>query len=760
MALMDDVKKILNELAPHGWKELFEVHGLDIMANNLEEELSKDLKIVRNIPGFKDFSLEGSKGITPGIPSLSLVYHALASPAVLEGPDGKKLAKFPSVRQIETIENYVYASSKRTLSDVLRLGDVDSHFGIAVFALEYRNSKRTVHGKHADLCFSRTGIARIGNEIAKYVPDARGFRSFVEGDDENTIRTVPARYACFISIQLKGNKDNFGPARFSLGRRTRPPQSQQDDNEIDFWVPIHKLFSGTECLTSHNLNIVYKTQHTNEKLRRVHIESMGVPGFNTGFDLPEINNSPFIFHDEIARISNNNEYGSCQMEPIPHSAIVKSVEINNKKVFVNVPERNDNAWSPTYNLNAQGTYRKAPEYVHVRDKLFKNGNVDKLNDKRKVKEKVDEGKYRAMHYIDFTGDGWVVAECSEIDHLIPRNIPAYSVVAACDFFPQVDQGALMDWWLTQVPSAIREQIWAARSPLSLSDQRTAPNLQLKEVDFRPEDISVTALVSQLRLNNLETRRFTSGETDYEYKCNSLPDGASGIYQPGWDISIDFDENRNEHLALYGLGSPFPEDAKLCAALSTFWPAAAPDSSRQYAPQFAIVCPLTDDEIGLNDLVAWDGNTGPRVVENNGKSLVEYNKFNYVDSTENAANNKISILQTSKITFEDYTFRVLGMNRVYQALRKATNFNEKNNWGLISFKVVNEDDPDLTSSGVSDTSKVLKFDIFKSKGKSNHPTDFKRERVSIDIRYICLYNGSRGVFIRKHGSEIWETIRVF
>ena len=57
----------------------------------------------------------------------------------------------------------------------------------------------------------------------------------------------------------------------------------------------------------------------------------------------------------------------------------------------------------------------------------------------------------------------------------------------------------------------------------------------------------------------------------------LPDAASGLFAPGWDVSRD-----NGHLAPYGLGSPFPEDSKLCAPLSSFWPAVAPDASRTFS----------------------------------------------------------------------------------------------------------------------------------------------------------------------------------
>lgn len=85
----------------------------------------------------------------------------------------------------------------------------------------------------------------------------------------------------------------------------------------------------------------------------------------------------------------------------------------------------------------------------------------------------------------------------------------------------------------------------------------------------------------------------------------LPDAAAGIFAPGWDTSAARipESATKPHLSAYGLGSPFPEDAKLCAALSTFWPAVAPDTARTfYQVPFAArtVCPLTDEENGAAD----------------------------------------------------------------------------------------------------------------------------------------------------------------
>src|SRR5580704_17140838 len=56
--------------------------GLDIGKADLAAELARKLAIDRSVPGFEDFSLAGTRGIEPGFPAASLLYHAFASPDV------------------------------------------------------------------------------------------------------------------------------------------------------------------------------------------------------------------------------------------------------------------------------------------------------------------------------------------------------------------------------------------------------------------------------------------------------------------------------------------------------------------------------------------------------------------------------------------------------------------------------------------------------------------------------------------------------
>ncbi|MGG1152274.1 hypothetical protein [Bacillus wiedmannii] len=180
--LKAQVKQICDRLAPHGWgKLLYNKHRLNISAPDLEVELLKELNIDRTVKGLEDFALEGTRGIEPGHPARSLLYHAFASPNVNIGINGSPLTAFPTLAEIEIVENYVYGIIPTNLSEICHRAGGD--LAIVVFATEYRPAPENVHRKHADMCFSRTGVARVGTAEPLYEPQYRGFLTFVKGDD-------------------------------------------------------------------------------------------------------------------------------------------------------------------------------------------------------------------------------------------------------------------------------------------------------------------------------------------------------------------------------------------------------------------------------------------------------------------------------------------------------------------------------------------------------------------------------------------------
>jgi len=209
MALIDDVQAVCRRLAPQGWADLLAQHDLNITSPNLAAEIARELpEIRRDVPGFEDFAMEGERGIEPGRPACSLLFHALASPNVLRGTSNEPLAAFPTLAEIESVENYVFGFEPPSVDDlVARFPHAD--MAVAVFATEYRPGAETVHRKHADLCFSRTGVARVGTAAPLYDPRARGFVPFDE-EDQHAFRVLPARYAPYIAFELRGDESRFG----------------------------------------------------------------------------------------------------------------------------------------------------------------------------------------------------------------------------------------------------------------------------------------------------------------------------------------------------------------------------------------------------------------------------------------------------------------------------------------------------------------------------------------------------------------------
>ena len=125
MPLIDQVKAICDRLAPLGWRDLlFAASGdqLDIAAPTaveLRKRLVKDLdasKFKLGHPGFQDFSRQGRRGIAVGQPGRSLLFHALASPGVQTGTLGQTLGGFPTLLEIETVENFIFGVEPPTVA--------------------------------------------------------------------------------------------------------------------------------------------------------------------------------------------------------------------------------------------------------------------------------------------------------------------------------------------------------------------------------------------------------------------------------------------------------------------------------------------------------------------------------------------------------------------------------------------------------------------------------------------------------------------
>lgn len=770
MALITDVKRICDRLADSGWQRLMLKHGISIKhmsESALASALNEVVDVDKTIPGFEDFVANQAKGIEPGHPAASLLYHAFASPNVSRVPDqstplgalSQAITEFPTLEELDTIANYIYAMTNRSLADVRQhaadllatdIGTVE--LAVAVFASEYRPAPETPHQRYADLCHSRTGTARVGTANAIYDGELRGYIPFREGDSQNMIRVLPCYYSTWIAVRSRAQESRFGPARARPGDETR-----------DFWVPVHKLFNGDECLKDETIDIDFSIHHENKKLERLH-QRMEDAGFPSGFSAAERQQSPFINAQGLIEGLAIFQGGSCLLSPQPQPLVARASFNNAPLTFQSPPMQGAfyDAFSPTLSFNEpEGPpVRPWPEYAHVRFEVD-NGRTVYFGNRPDVVGKATQGGYRALNIADFTGDGWIKATVPALDSL--DSIPAYSLIAAPDFFPAVDQREVYEWWseiqdqstLSTQPPWLRQLVlggywdfWRA-GPIPLSDERSAPNITLANAEFREDDNTVTAIVTALQdINLLQPKPVVPTTARHA----ALPDAAAGVFAPGWDTSGDRIPGGATHLSAYGLGSPFPEDAKLCAALSTFWPAVAPDTERTFfgdqssSPQgTGTVCPLTDQENGATDgSVSWDGLRGPRVIaENSSRTTVRYPIYEYADYTFNALEGRFSIAATKDIDFQEYTSRILATLRMYRTLESVGN---KASLHILSFQKLESTNISLreaqSETGRSLSGPVYRFDVFDDSNATRlPPSAVDEEDFTVDLIYTLLIGTS-------------------
>ena len=319
MALIDDVKSVCDRLAPLGWRNaLLALTGgqLDIQKPTsaaLKTELTKNLSAIdRTAMGFTDFAFAGAKAITAGSPANSLLYHALASPNVKAGITG-----FPTLKEIETVENFVFGITPPTLASLKTRAGLSGAqtLSVVLFSYEYRPARDTCTKLQADMVFSRTGVSRVGTREAAYNAALRGFLSRAD-DDPFAFRVCPSRFAAFLAVKKKGNS-----ATIMRGKAS--------DGTLDFWIPIHKLFNGTECLAGLNLQVNYSTFHYNDKIRRTRAVTLGMAGVPT--------TAPFQFSTGIAELPADPSLPAGTVMPVPHPRLVEQASFNGQLLTYKVP---------------------------------------------------------------------------------------------------------------------------------------------------------------------------------------------------------------------------------------------------------------------------------------------------------------------------------------------------------------------------------------------------------------------------------------
>ncbi|MES2777244.1 MAG: twin-arginine translocation signal domain-containing protein [Bacteroidota bacterium] len=795
-------QQLLQWLSTNGWtnylsKELgidLSLQGDALKAELIKELDSEKLQAIRSKEGsgYDDFS--GSRLVQPGFPAFSLLYHTLASPRVR----ASEFAAYPELKQIDILENYIHAlyAFSKLKSDYDIASDKD--LVLAVFAYEYRPAFKTPHHQHADIVYSRTGIARIGTEPINYDAINRCFTNNpADAAKTKLVAVTPARYGVFIAKKVRSNRVDLMKADTS---KPGDPYNDAKDGEKWFLQPVRKLFN--DDLLTNGSKIDFTELHRSEKIYKLHVTKK-LP--ITGGLIPPVLDSAYLLMQDESR----NAGSSFLVISIPRPLIRHALKDGQPLYFKVNKGTEDTRYFNSLNtqavedvellqLNPQtknGTYwhsvnyydapRKQPLFLNITHqksgqsytqlKREMNGSFDK---------KINAGAYDSPLFEDSICDGQVSVNTAGIDFaklgtISKLCLPAFSIVTAPDFFPQVDCFDMLAYDIAPGRNK-KDTNFYEGGTASLATLRMRPNPRVLDT----KDPTYTAVLSKqskkipgISKEKLDTFQNPSVDKGY-FVSGFLPDVSSSIFAPGWDITYSGTKD-NIYLATEGLGSPFTEDMKLCAAMNGMWPAASPDAARTYQgglePEYrnTTAVPLMDDEIGLHadspggageHSYGWDGEQGPYIEKINGKWKVNFTDLARADVVQNTLDATLDMSKLRELTSKELISRMDCLRACIQKLPKK-NFESKEklakmtgftyHW-LVSAEKANWGNEDVKAAGIPENLAGSKDWISnKMNAKVNGPgylfvfidtskddldhrdwADYKRRRLTIDNLYVC------------------------
>jgi hypothetical protein len=765
----DRVLKFLRAL-PDAWKHLLlQALGLDVSADDLAAVLMAPARIDRSKPGFEDLDPSVTRLIEPGQPGRSALYHAFASPRVAPDPAGDW---WPSLEDLDLLEDWI------TALEPLDLNSLPSGAVVGMFAYEYRTAAEMPDRLYAGFLYSRTGIARVGDQDPSWDGASRSWNNLAPSG-KGAFAAMPSRYAAFVAIRAR-----VGDDASLLGK------IQDGDDGRTFYLPVRKLVQG-EPLGQAPLTLRFGEYHRREKLRRLFTGG----GYHTKSD---VNSWPF-FRDSLApgnnasgagrnpeRLVDLSTLGSSVMIASPAAPLVRVALAPGGGVVVlpEVPARsvihkgdfalNRDASSLRTNTgglsliedailnglldkNQNVRPRNAPEFANIRHEVTEPGdNVTDLGATlgANFRDVVNNGGYAAALFEDSVCDGMLAVDAPALRQLGP-SLPAFSVVTAPDFFPRVGELDIQDW-VDLVDDKDTHKQFAAGTPVPLCQGRLPPNVTLRAPfegsrSFSKADDTAVAVVSA-------RQRGVSGAASQQNRpCPSpttfLTDGASDAFAPGWDVTFS-EDNGQQFYATFGLGSPFPEDAKLCAADNGFWPAASPDAGRTFQISPTAI-PLLDDELGWHPANprkppnepaswGWDGEQGPFIAS---AKEVNYSDFWRSDYVSNVLAGRFGSEKLAKLERSELLARMDALKLCIRVLPGDTDVAHTKLWLVHA-----EHAPVPPAQGASPSAPGYRYEFVLADGDDKpDPADPRRRVQPFSQRYECLV-GTAGVSWRSAGGN--------
>lgn len=725
-ALFDWIRK-------NGWADYLETLNLSLPASTDVHALSSlipegALQALVKTKGFEDFA--GNKLIEPGFPAMSLLYHLLANPRVK--PGGFTEAQYPELAQLDLLEDFIYAllnwSAYQEQYNISGTGDLV----LAVFAYEYRTAFKTPHHQHADMVFSRTGIGRIGSHAQRYDGPNRCYTNNPSGKPgDKHIAVVPARYGLFVAKKVPCKDQSLSLMSMSQ-RKYKDRHYLHCDSEEYVLLPVRKVFNRDLLIDSAEL--LFEDDHESRKIA------------NLLDDKSLIRKSADLVTAQTLRSSL-----LMLSKPAPLITPLRDKK-NHIRTFTAVPDNNDNRYFTAYfndtivktvedieitdstgMLRSSNEYknpRNSPMYVHLGHHLSDETTyvyTGRSAGPDQSFEDVIGGKRIAPLFEDRICDGSVSVKITigsgPLAALSAKGVlRAFSIITAPDFLPQVDNFDLQEFDVA--PGRSKEpSLFFEGGIASLANCDIPPNPLVYHNDpgalsaFNPQK-TYTAVISAKDRHNGRSLPidFRSPETGKDYVFSSyLPDMCSSVFAPGWDVTYSAPKlhtDKGVFLSTQGLGSPFVEDMKLCAAMNGMWPAASPDASRTYqgsvtdkqnkGPEWErnpTAIPLMDDEIGFADdspavkehalkvSYGWDGEQGPfieQVKEKTGTQWhVNFTDLGRADYVENALHDALDMSKLRELDSQEVHHRAFCLRRCLNEISPAYIPNGANSLWLVS-----------------------------------------------------------------------------
>lgn len=773
---------------------------------NEDQKLCSELSNITRTKdnGFDDFG--GNKLIELGNPSLSLLYHALASPRVKD----KGILAYPSIEQLDTLENFIYGLKKW---EDYSLPDDKKNLHLMVLAYEYRpafktpalginlfENKSDFFTKHAQLVFSRAGISRIGNHEMNYDNPSRSYTNKpIDANHEKEIAVTPARFGVFLVELTEIKQDTSDKVKVMNVQKHEYTTYKGSSEHLNrqFIKPIRKIFDDDA------FQIKFGQYHLNQKLYKFsqfELNGKKIEDVNSKSKW-NVNTYPFkrvkSMDEDNKPLTNHSNDSQLVILTRKGASVLLSSTPNN---LIRVAEQNGNPlsffvepkWERRYNAlklsNKKNTdiydsfiteliyrrnrltskfraMRNAPLFVNIKYQN-KNGVISHIVDEKntQMEETIKNGAYNALLFEDSMCDGCVSASVilksnakNGLFDFIKSNTvinPAFSIVAAPDFFPYLDSNDIRKYYHSNLykyneifqKEAFTDQEQQKKQKqlddlaisndehfleggsLNLSGIRQRGNPEILDPftgtkafqESYATDKSFDTLVavtanSETNIAKISTEKFKDNYAR-DYTANSfLPDTGTGIFFPGWDVTYS-GEKGNPYFGTFGLGSPFPEDMKLCAAANGMWPVASPDAGRTFQGSlepFPILgrpntsIPLMDEEIGYHEKspqvlqhrelpsYGWDGEQGPFLLideKDSNKLKVNFTDIGRADYVENLLNPTIgfNMSKLRGINSSELINRMDCIRKAIKSIDKNNKVSQTNYWLISAEKVANWD----------------------------------------------------------------------